>query len=647
MSVLGRSKALIPEPSRGEGTPGGQPPAPEAAAGDGLHAHLLRQLRRQALAPDSPPSAQQWAEFVQAVSRSYEQADRHRAIDAQALKISREEMQSLYDDLKHSSDSVIARQRDRLIAVQQVMGEAVCVLDSNRRIASLNRAGHELFAIGEGKSVEGCLLADWVANANELLDPLWSPEEEGPPAHGALHRWDRFELQRADGTRFPAAVELSCTPTAQPQIVLVCRDISRELQQAQALVQAKEAAEDANRAKSLFLATISHEIRTPLNGVLGMNDLLLATELTDQQRRFADQIRNSGRTLLALLNDVLDISKIEARALTLEHVAFRPAELLHEALGPMQELARARGVAFELSADTGDDPDAALLGDPLRLRQILFNLASNALKFTPSGGRVDVGLKLEANDGRPGTAWLKGQVRDNGLGIAAEAQGRLFQPFTQIEPRTGQQQGGTGLGLAIVKRLLDAMGGEITVSSEPRLGATFSFSVPLERAPQQPVPKRAEPVPAGPPATSFAGRRILLAEDNPVNQIVSKLLLEALGCQVTLAENGIEALERIQSQGLLAFDMLVVDCHMPEMDGFEFTRRVRELAPDGSQRPPIVAFTAAAFADDRLTCTQAGFDDHLPKPATAEALNATLTRWLGQRRPADLERQAAHGLEAA
>jgi CheY-like chemotaxis protein len=393
--------------------------------------------------------------------------------------------------------------------------------------------------------------------------------------------------------------------------------VTAEQAQEQALQQARDAAEAASVAKSRFLATMSHEIRTPLNGVLGMNELLLGTPLNQQQHQFARQIRRSGRMLLGLLNDVLDFSKVEAGALLIDESLFDPRELVAEVTEPMAEQARERAV--KLHAEIDLSVPRALHGDPLRLRQILLNLISNALKFTPAGGTIRVVLGARPEPGRADWSRLICRVADTGCGMGEGTLQRLFQPFMQADSGITRKHGGTGLGLAIVKRLLEAMGGEIAVSSCPGRGSTFSFELPLRVSDAPPAVMLTAPM----PLPERFKCRVLLAEDNPVNQIVATLMLEKLGCEVTLAEDGLQAMAAFKRS---SFDLLLVDCHMPEMDGFELVRRLRALRRN--DMPPLVACTAAALSDDRRACMDAGFDDHVLKPTSVEALAGMLSRWV-------------------
>lgn len=404
------------------------------------------------------------------------------------------------------------------------------------------------------------------------------------------------------------------------QVFGIIQDVTETRAFEKELVKAREEALEASRMKSQFLANMSHEIRTPINGIMGMTSLLLDTELNAEQRDFAETIRTSADALLLIVNDILDFSKIEAGKLELEAVSFSIEELLADLEKTFTYIAQAKQLSYKQIVEL--EKGRSYHGDPGRMRQVLSNLLSNAFKFTKKG---EVCLSVKTL----GDGWLRFAVKDTGIGIPPDVLGRLFQPFTQADASTTRKFGGTGLGLSISKQLTGLMGGRMGAESTPAQGSTFWFELSLEEAE---VPAKLSKASEATTATQSPSSEIsiLVAEDNLINQKIAKATLEKFGYRVEICPNGHEAIAALENG---RFDLVLMDCQMPEMDGYEATRCIRARADAGFRNIPIIAMTANALNGDREKCLEAGMSDYVSKPIKSEDLAAVIRKWHPGRGP--------------
>jgi two-component system sensor histidine kinase/response regulator len=410
--------------------------------------------------------------------------------------------------------------------------------------------------------------------------------------------------------------------------IALCQNVTERNRADAELATARDEAVDASNMKSAFLANVSHEIRTPMNGVIGMTELLLATALTEEQRSYAAQVASSGEQMLALINDILDVAKIEAGQLELDIDDIDLHETIEQACATARVQAGAAGI--ELHVTIEDSMPRHVRGDSRRLRQVLLNLVANAVKFTAAG---EVSVRASGHPlPQAGELGVRVEVSDTGIGIDPAVVAQMFEPFTQADASTTRTYGGTGLGLAIVRELVELMGGTVGCESQPGLGSTFSFEVPLKlssRAAESAA--AAQDGSAAAPVLAWSSTPcVLVVEDSPVNQVVAVRTLERCGCEAEIANDGRQALEALARR---RYDAVLMDCQMPGMDGYEATAELRRREV-GGPRTPVIAMTAHAMKGDAERCLAAGMDDYIAKPMRRQVLADALARWIPHADPA-------------
>ena len=525
---------------------------------------------------------------------------------------------------------VTLRDRQRRLDVLIERTPIACVgWKPDYTIISWNPAAAQIFGFDESEIVGRNAFEVFMSpDIKPLVDEFWRTcSERGGATHNGLLR-----SVTKDGRS--VICEWFNTPLSDEQgnvceFISLAVDVTERNRARRELLEAKQAAESASLAKSQFLANMSHEIRTPMNGILGMTELLLGSDLGEKPRRYARTIYHSADALRAIIDDILDFSKIEAGKLALESIPFNLRNVVSEVAQLLER--QARGKKLELGWHVERDVPTHVAGDPGRLRQILVNLVSNAVKFTPRG-KVTVEVKRldSAHPAQVGEVCTLGfAVADTGIGIEPAQAAQLFQPFNQADNSTTRKYGGTGLGLAISRQLVEMMGGRMELESKPGAGSRFHFSMhaSIVAAPAAAAAPRA---PSLSPQCVPTPARVLVIEDNSVNQEVARAMLQGFGCEVVVANNGREG---IAAAGSARFDAIFMDCQMPEMDGFEATRALRRLEGTGAgdaaaRRLPIIALTANAMAGDRERCLAAGMDDYLPKPFKREQLFKVLMAWI-------------------
>lgn len=538
---------------------------------------------------------------------------------------------------RHRAGQELLKSETQFRSIWEASCEPMFLTDSSGMIVKVNAAFARLLETGqtslEGMSVTGLFVPEDREALREFHRARFASEVKEHVFERELHF-----LQGRSGI-FENSTTRVDVPGQPPQMLYILRDVTEQKRNAEELARARDAAEAANRelvaanrnleetgrlaremadraealsaAKSDFLANMTHEVRTPLNGILGMTGLALETQLGSDQREYLELVKSSAEALLNLVNDVLDFSKYEVGKLRLDCVEFSLRKMVRDVLRPLALRASASELAFE-SVIQDQVPDR-LIGDPLRISQVLRNLAGNAIKFT-NRGKVSVNVRVESAEGSQATLCFS--VADTGIGVPSEKHLLIFEPFTQADGSTTRKYGGTGLGLSICSGLVQLMNGRIWVESEPGVGSTFRFTVPLE------LPASEQATVTEVPPSVKRKLRVLVAEDNSVNQRLAARLLEREGHEVTIAGSGQEALLEFEQRHVAGtqFDLILMDVQMPLVDGLQATGRIREMERGSGRRVPIVAMTAQTAESDRLRCLESGMDAYIAKPVRVPEL---------------------------
>jgi PAS domain S-box-containing protein len=530
------------------------------------------------------------------------------------------------EDASSARQSMVERLRDsetRHRTVMHTMIGAVITLNEEGFIESFNPAAEQVFGYKNseitGKSISSLIPGHFQNKSSTGMERPGEMQDSvviGKDIEATGHR--------RDGSEFPLSLAISeMWIDGRRMYTAIVTDITEQHEYEARLLEEKEKAEASNRAKDEFLATMSHEIRTPMNSIMGMSQLLLDSQLNRRQHRFVKNIHDAGKLLLGIINDILDLSRIEAHRLDIQEQHFDIVDLLHDVSRQFADTAARKGLEFTCTIPHGIH--RIWIADSMHITQVLNNLVDNAIKFTRRG-TIRLGVEPQDDDGNE--ANIVFTVEDTGTGIPAESLDKIFDSFSQADSTTTREYGGSGLGLAICKKLVERMGGNINVESEYGHGSLFRVTLRLTRGASDELKtgksaERSMTLPA-------LNARILLVEDNLINQEVALHMLESLSCDITLAADGIEALTLMEKQH---FDLVLMDCQMPRMDGYEATRilRKREAEEEHNGRIPVIALTANAMNFDQQRCLEAGMDDYISKPLTLEHLANTMARFLPAR----------------
>lgn len=579
-----------------------------------LHPLLLRQLKRHGIKinDDLDPHI---LDLFKSISNAYAESEDGRYIIERAMEISSQEMYNLREKLQKEKE-----------IVQSLMSDGLCVFDPFWQIVNLNDTAAQLLCCSSEnllhrrfddfftlyKTENG---QDEVIDLQSLVTTL---------IHEGFFHCEMGKLVTLHDKTLLVSFSINPLPLLNQKnfsgAVFVFRDISQAIHDQIVLKDSLLAAERSNKAKTLFLANMSHEIRTPLNGVLGMLQLLKNTPLNEKQTHYVNKCYESAETLLSLIGDILDFSKIEAGKIEFENNALN----LHHEMASIVSIFKAQCKDKRLQIDLLYDASVPqhVKGDALRVKQVITNLINNAIKFTPENGKIL--LQVSVGEVLEDEVVVRFSVKDTGIGIPEALQGKIFDIFSQADESTTRKYGGTGLGLAIVKQLVEHMGGHVFLKSAPDQGSTFSCTIKFKKCDQETQIKQIE---NKLPLDKKFDAHILVVEDNPLNQVVLDEMLTHLGCKTKIVDTGNKALQAIEKED---FDLIFMDCHLPELDGFAITEKIREheKEDEDSGKQIIIALTADTLISTKERCFSVGMDDYLTKPVQIMKLQSTLSKYL-------------------
>lgn len=585
-----------------------------------FHPLLARQLKRVGIDSEQEEISDKYLKLLAYINNAYKEAEQNRYVIERAMEISSQEMRELRETLQNEK-----------IIMQSVMSEGLCVVDTFWKVTSLNTTAGKLLCCSPAAMI-GKFFYDFFSlyegensSASEItMDILKEKCKEG----NIFHCENGF-LKTFHGVTRPISFSINSLPLINNKIfggaVLIFRDITERLETELLLRNSLKAAEQSNKAKTYFLANMSHEIRTPMNGILGMLQLLMHTTLDEKQTHYVQKSFDSANSLLRILGDILDFSKIEAGKIEFENKEFNLKKELEALMIIFQTQSKEKKLRIELQHD--NTIPEVVKGDTLRIKQVINNLMNNAIKFTPNEGSITLSTKLLGTQNN--TISLQIAVHDTGIGISSDKLNKIFDIFSQADESTTRKYGGTGLGLAITKQLLEQMGGHIIVNSVEGKGTTFTCTLSLEIAPTNAILDPAQNVPEENGHQFHAN--VLVVEDNQLNQIVVHDMLKSLGCEIDVVGTGLLAVEAVQRK---KYDLIFMDCHMPDMDEFVATRRIREVEStqhnedEKATNSVIIALTANALKGTRERCLDVGMNDYLTKPLNYSKLQETLTKHL-------------------